>query len=148
MSKQLILLIVLILVLIPPTIEDLRTREIRNIYFFFLILMKAIYLFVFREEKSFLSSFVSLLSAILILLLCRIVSKEGMGVGDIKLLIGIAFYLGFELFLRDLFLISLGSLLFSLFLLATKQANRKTELPFVPLILLGTIVTTLIEVIC
>lgn len=148
MSKQLILLIVLILVLIPPTIEDLRTREIRNIYFFFLILMKAIYLFVFREEKSFLSSFVSLLSAILILLLCRIVSKEGMGVGDIKLLIGIAFYLGFELFLRDLFLISLGSLLFSLFLLATKQANRKTELPFVPLILLGTIVTTLIEVVC
>ncbi|MCQ2460535.1 MAG: prepilin peptidase [Clostridia bacterium] len=147
MSKQLILLIVLILVLIPPTIEDLRTREIRNIYFFFLILMKAIYLFVFREEKSFLSSFVSLLSAILILLLCRIVSKEGMGVGDIKLLIGIAFYLGFELFLRDLFLISLGSLLFSLFLLATKQANRKTELPFVPLILLGTIVTTLIEVV-
>lgn len=147
MSKQLILLIVLILVLIPPTIEDLRTREIRNIYFFFLILMKAIYLFVFREEKSFLSSFVSLLSAILILLLCRIVSKEGMGVGDIKLLIGIAFYLGFELFLRDLFLISLSSLLFSLFLLATKQANRKTELPFVPLILLGTIVTTLIEVV-
>lgn len=147
MSKQLILLIVLILVLIPPTIEDLRTREIRNIYFFFLILMKAIYLFVFREEKSFLSSFVSLLSAILILLLCRIVSKEGMGVGDIKLLIGIAFYLGFELFLRDLFLISLGSLLFSLFLLATKQANRKTEIPFVPLILLGTIVTTLIEVV-
>lgn len=147
MSHQLILLLVLIVLLVFPAIEDLKTRRIRNLYFVILIFLRIIYLFILRDAKELLSSCISFLASLLIFGFCYFVLKDGIGFGDIKLLLGMSFYLGFELFLRDLFLISLGSLLFSLFLLATKQVGKKSEIPFAPFILAGTIVATLVEVI-
>ena len=75
------------------------------------------------------------------------ISKEGIGLGDVKLMISVAFYLGLELFLRALFFISLISALFSLILLAVKQATKNTALPFAPFIFAGTCVATFLEVI-
>jgi len=147
MNHELILLLLLILILIPPVIEDVRTKQIRNIYFLILIIIKSIYLLVIRDIKEVGSSFVSLFAALLIFGICHLISKNGIGLGDVKLLSGVAYYLGFELFLRDLLLISIGSLLFSIFLLATKQADKKYEVPLCPFILAGTCVATLFEVV-
>ncbi|MCQ2488439.1 MAG: A24 family peptidase [Clostridia bacterium] len=147
MTEKIIMLIILILVLISPTIEDIKERQIRNIYFFLIFCIRGVYLCYAQDEKEIVSSFVSFVAAGLIFVVCYFITHDGIGGGDIKLLVSIAFYLGFELFLRDLFLISIASVLFSIFLLATKQATKKTELPFVPFILLGTVASTLIEVV-
>ena len=137
--------IVLILLLVFPTIEDVKTREIRNIYFLTIFLIKGIWLIV--EKDRAISSLVSLLIAALIIFFCFLISRGGMGKGDVKLLLAVAFYVETELFLRGLLFTAIGSLLFSGFLLARKQISKKDELPFVPFILFGNVVSTLFEVI-
>lgn len=135
----------LIVLLFPPLIEDLKEKQIRNIYPIIIILAKIVFLIFTKDKESIINSFVSAILAFVILGFCILISKEGIGFGDIKLLISIAFYLETELFLRGLLYISLCSLLFSLFVLATKKAKLKSQIPFVPFIFGGMLITTLME---
>ena len=133
--------------LLPPTLEDIRTREIRNLYWVLIVAVRCIFLIAKRDKEGLISSLLGTLVAVLIFVLAFLISKDGIGLGDVKLVISVAFYLGLELFLRALFFISLISALYSLILLAVKQATKKTALPFVPFILAGTCVAAFVEVV-
>lgn len=133
--------------LLPPALEDIKTREIRNLYWVLIVAARCSFLVIKKDLEGFVSSLLGTLVAALIFALAFFISKEGIGFGDVKLMISVAFYLGLELFLRALFFISLISALFSLILLAVKQATKNTALPFAPFILAGTCVATLLEVI-
>ena len=133
--------------LLPPVIEDIRTREIRNIYWVIIILSKCIFLIVRRDRDELISSLLGLAVSLLIFIVSYLILHDGIGLGDVKLLSAVAFFLGLELFLRALLFISVISLLYSTFLLAVKKVTKKTALPFAPFIMAGTFVSTLIEVI-
>lgn len=133
--------------LLPPALEDIRTREIRNLYWILIVATRCVFLVLKRDREGLVSSLLGTLVATLIFALAFLISKDGIGLGDVKLMIAVAFYLGLELFLRALFFISLISALFSLILLALKQATKKTALPFAPFIFAGTCVATLFEVV-
>ena len=135
----------LIALLIPPLIEDIRERQIRNLYPFLIVVAKVIVLVLSKNKDAAIKSVIASLIAFAIFGFCFLVSKEGIGVGDIKLLISIAFYLETELFLRGLLYICLCSILFSLILLATKKAKLKSQFPFVPFVFAGILVATLTE---
>lgn len=133
--------------LIPPAIEDIKTREIRNVYWVAIMLLKSAFLILKRDKEELFSSLFGLAVSLLIFVVSYLILKDGIGPGDVKLLTAAAFFLGINLFLRALLMISVISLVFSLFLLATKQATKKTEFPFAPFIVAGTLVAMSIEVI-
>jgi leader peptidase (prepilin peptidase) / N-methyltransferase len=73
----------------------------------------------------------------LLLLLIAVISKGGMGGGDIKLFALIGFVLGTKLFLLAFFLSTLYGALFGVFGLLTKLIKRRQPIPFGPYIVAG-----------
>jgi len=73
----------------------------------------------------------------LIMLLIAVVSKGGMGGGDIKLSAVMGLYLGWQGVLVALLIAFLGGGLFGLFLLLTGRKGRKDAVPFGPFLALG-----------
>ncbi|MGO1058955.1 prepilin peptidase [Planococcus sp. FY231025] len=76
-----------------------------------------------------------------LLLLIAIVSKGGMGGGDIKLFFVIGLVLGVSGTLLTLFLASLIGAIAGLFMLQKSEQGRKTPVPFGPSIALGAVIT-------
>ena len=77
------------------------------------------------------------------LLLIAVLSKGGMGGGDIKLMGMLGFWLGWKLTIIALFFSFLFGGLISIFLLACKIKNKKDMIPFGPFLCLGTFVSLL-----
>lgn len=76
-----------------------------------------------------------------LLLVLAVLSKGGMGGGDIKLVTGIGVFLGWQLLLVSLFLaFIIGSLLSGIWILIKRQ-GLKTAVPFGPFLSLGAIIT-------
>lgn len=72
-------------------------------------------------------------------LLCRLAVPHSVGYGDVKLLAVMGLYLGMDYAWNGI-LLSLILLFFAaVFLLLTKRAERGTEMPFAPFLLIGTI---------
>lgn len=76
-----------------------------------------------------------------LLLLIAIVSKGGMGGGDIKLFFVIGLVLGVSGTLLTLFLASLIGAVAGIFMLRKSDTGRKTPVPFGPSIALGAVIT-------
>lgn len=74
-----------------------------------------------------------------LLLLIAVVSKGGMGGGDIKLFAVIGFVVGIKVVLLSFFLATLYGALFGLFALLLKRVKRGEPIPFGPFIAAGTL---------
>src|SRR5690625_5218519 len=69
-----------------------------------------------------------------LLYLIAVVSKGGMGGGDIKLFAVLGLFVGVKGILLTLFLAAFLGMLFGLFLLLTRKLKRKQPMPFAPFI--------------
>lgn len=67
----------------------------------------------------------------------RLRKKEGLGLGDVKLMAGIGAFLGFPGALRTIFLGSLLGSLVGIFLMLRKKVEWQSPLPFGPYLILG-----------
>ena len=72
---------------------------------------------------------------------CRLAAKGSIGYGDIKLLAVTGLYLETDRIWGSVFFTMVCSFLYSLFLLLTKRGTTKTEIPFAPLLLIGTVLS-------
>jgi leader peptidase (prepilin peptidase)/N-methyltransferase len=91
--------------------------------------------FLTGTEALVLGRVAAILGAALILLVVRWLYKalrkrDGMGLGDVKLLAMIAAFLGFSQSLLALFAGVMAASVYGLVLIARKQAGRETKLPF------------------
>ncbi len=99
--------------------------------------------FLFQSKDIFLSGLLGFLIGGLLLLLIAVVSRGGMGGGDIKLAAVIGLYLGWKLMLVALFIaFVLGALIGGLLLL-TKRKKMGEAVPFGPYLATGSIVGAL-----
>ena len=73
-----------------------------------------------------------------------VLKKEGMGGGDIKLVVAIGFIMGLKNFIQIFVVSFLIAALVSLFLLITKKKDRTDYIPFGPFLCIGTYITMLI----
>lgn len=73
--------------------------------------------------------------------LIAVVSRGGMGGGDIKMMAMVGALMGWKSVLLTIFLGSLTGAVFGIFLMVTKGKGRKTKIPFGPFLALGTLVT-------
>ncbi len=70
-----------------------------------------------------------------------VISKGGMGGGDIKMMAMVGSFMGWKSVLLTTFIGSLTGSLFGLFLIIFKGKGRKTKVPFGPFLALGTLIT-------
>lgn len=91
----------------------------------------------------------SVLGAVLgmaVLFVGNIICKKGMGLGDIKLFGVIGCYVGPEAVLFVLFFSLFLAAIYSIILLLGKKIGAKDEIPFVPFVFAGLIVTCLLGI--
>ena len=93
------------------------------------------------RDLTIVSALSGILSASGLLLILAIVSRGGMGGGDIKLAAVIGFYLGWPSGLFSVLLACLLAGFLGMILLMTRLKKRKDAIPFGPFIVVGTLIT-------
>jgi leader peptidase (prepilin peptidase) / N-methyltransferase len=93
------------------------------------------------EYRSWLDAVAGGLLGFLFLLLLAILSKGGIGGGDIKLMGVLGLMLGLQGIYLTLMIASVVGVLVGMVGLLTKKYNRKTAIPFGPYLAVGALVT-------
>lgn len=131
--------------LIVITLIDLKEMLIPDSLVITLLLLsilhKALNYIIHRTPINLLDSLGGLLLAGGIFLLIVILSKGGMGGGDVTLIASLGFILGIKYILLTIFLSFILGGTISVFLLATKLKTKKDPIPFGPFIVLGFMIT-------
>lgn len=139
-SKELPIALALISLLIIITVSDLKAMIIPNkVLIVFLVIF--IGLRIIEPLTPWWDSLLGAGVGFTILLLLALVSKGGMGGGDIKLFGVIGIVLGLTGALMTLFIASLAGALVGGIRLLKKTATRKTPIPFGPFIAVGAIIS-------
>lgn len=140
-TKEFLFLSPLLGILIALTFIDLEFRILPNkIVFFGMVLGLLLSQFI---GIGFKGSFFGLLVGGGTLLALYLISRGGMGEGDIKMMAMVGIYLGLPLTLLALFISFFIGGIFGGFLLITKKASRKTPIPFGPILALGTYISVI-----
>lgn len=138
---SLVSILLLTAFLIPVSITDVKRRVIPNGYplgiaisGMALVVLKSV---VNRPEwkETVLSALLGLLLGAGISALCRLIVKEGIGLGDVKLLMALGLYQGIRIFPQMLAISSLAALLAALVVKIRKR--EQTTLPFAPFLSAG-----------
>lgn len=97
-------------------------------------------IFIFSREffaTELIMSLVGCIVSLLVMLLISIVSKQGIGYGDVKLYACLGLYLGIMDTYYILFYAALLAALYAAYFLLSKKGNRKSRIPFGPFTYLG-----------
>lgn len=87
----------------------------------------------------------ALIGVIVLSVLCSLFSKGGLGMGDIKLFLIMAMFLGIEGICYSLFVSVAFSSVVAVIQLILKKKDKKDTMPFAPFILSGTIVSFILS---
>ena len=132
----------LISLLIIISFIDLNEKIIPNLLSYSGIIIGLILSLIFNHI-SFISAILGLIIPSLLLLIIALIFQGGMGIGDVKLVGMIGTFTGYLYPMIGIFIGALvGSIIF-LPLLMTGKIDKKTRIPFGPLISLGTIIMIL-----
>jgi leader peptidase (prepilin peptidase)/N-methyltransferase len=142
LSIQLLTYSFLSALLIVGSMIDLKYMIIPNQLNYFGIIVGLILSFFFGHQSIY-SALLGLLIPATILLLIAIVSKGGMGIGDVKLIAMIGVFIGVKYALGAIFLGALIGSIIGVGLIVTKIKGRKDRIPFGPFISLGALLMML-----
>lgn len=131
-ERELFRYIVLLLWCIFISKEDIKTKSIKNKHLLYMAGIGAVLILASLNRDIYFSALLGMLLGFLISFLVSWFSKEGIGMGDVKLIAVVGLYLGAERLGIAVFWGLVLVLLFGIFRLVTKKADRKTEYPFAP----------------
>ncbi|WP_075859416.1 prepilin peptidase [Carboxydothermus pertinax] len=120
--------------LIPLFFLDLENYLLPDKLTYPLILV-GIFINIITRDLSWKNLFFGVLTGFGVLFLLALVSRGGMGGGDIKLAAGMGAFLGFPFILETLFLAFFFGGLTGIILLVTKKKERKDLVPFGPFLI-------------
>ena len=127
--------------LIIITIIDLQHMIIPDILVILILVASIIYkilsFLLYNNPLYLLNSIGGLVLSGLLFTLIIVLSKGGMGGGDVTLIASLGFILGIKKIFLTIFLSFILGAIISIFLLITKIKNRKDPIPFGPFIVLG-----------
>lgn len=138
-SAELVIAYLFSLIMITVTISDIRYKIIPDKIVYPGILL----IFILRLLIHPIPFWNYILGAVIFggfLLLVAIISRGGMGGGDIKLFFLIGLALGWQDALLALFLASLSGTIFGAILLLTGKIKKRELIPFGPFIFIGTMI--------
>lgn len=138
LNMELIISLLLISLLVIIFVSDITYMIIPNkVLVFFLPLF--IILRIIEPLEPWWSSIVGAITGFIIIALIILVSRGGMGAGDMKLFFVLGIILGIKKVLIAFFLSCLIGTLFGMLLLLFKRIDRKQPVPFGPSIVIGTL---------
>jgi leader peptidase (prepilin peptidase)/N-methyltransferase len=142
--KELFLALTLISLLVIITVSDLCYQLIPNrILLVFFVLF--IFLRIWIPLSPWYDSILGMVTGFILLYFIAVLSKGGMGGGDIKLFAVLGTVLGLKGILLTFFLSSLIGAIFGVFGIITKRLTRKSAIPFGPFISLGALLAYFYE---
>ena len=86
---------------------------------------------------GFLNSVIGFFAVSVLLYIIALLSKGGIGGGDIKMMAAFGFCIGWQNILLSLFIASIIGSMVAIYLLVFKKYGRKTEVPFGPFLAVG-----------
>lgn len=144
--------LIMVIWIIPIAYFDYRNQIIPNFFILIgLVFWIALFLFeIFLGGTNWLSTLKFSLFGLLIgggvLLLCLLISRKSIGMGDVKMFSVIGLIYGFN----NTFTIMMISLLImaavGIFLMIRKKADRKSTLPMAPFLMMGLIISCLLGI--
>ncbi|MCC5895802.1 MAG: prepilin peptidase [Alkalibacterium sp.] len=132
-SYELVLGLLLISLVIPVTVSDIAYKRIPNRLLLFFAPFFLVYRFIFPLSPFWLS-FAGAMLAFLIVFLVIVLSKGGMGVGDLKYFTLFGFIFGPIQFLLLFFLSTLYGTVGGLITMRVKNVGKRTKIAFGPYI--------------
>lgn len=134
-------------VLVVITFIDLKEMVIPDILVLMILILSSIHKFlnyvIYDISPGILNSLGGMFLAGGLFLAIVIISRGGMGGGDVTLIGALGYILGMKFILMTIFLSFIFGAIISVFLLATKIKTRKDPIPFGPFIVLGFSITVL-----
>jgi leader peptidase (prepilin peptidase)/N-methyltransferase len=136
-------LIFLVSVLWPIAFIDSKTKKIPNNILKVMLAVRAVILIpelilLDGAGQRLLSMLISALAVLVACVLCCLIIKGAIGMGDVKLFIVMALYLGLDGIWSAIFCSLVVSFFVAIFSLITKRVTRKDNMAFAPAILIGT----------
>lgn len=129
---------------------DFRKRIIPNRVLLVLLGIRTVLLVMdcvcFPEVWSELviSSLMGLLGGGLIFFVAGLIARKGIGMGDVKLIAVLGYYLGFQVLMSDMVVSLCLTVLGGIWNLVLRKATMRSEMPFAPFVAAGTIITILL----
>lgn len=126
---------------------DYKSRKIPNRFLLVMLVLRTVLLFaeclLYGElwMSVMISAFMGFVFAGGMFLLCYLISRGGVGAGDVKLFAVLGYYVGAGAVFSVTFLTVLTAAVFSVAALFAKKVSLKKEIPFAPFIFLGTVLT-------
>lgn len=132
-------------ILIVIAFIDLKEMIIPDILVILIIIITIIYkvllFLLYSKSPDLLNSIGGLVLSSLLFVLIILVSKGGMGGGDVTLIGSLGFILGIKNIFLTIFLSFILGAIISVILLITKIKGKKDPIPFGPFIILGFFIT-------
>lgn len=144
LQEEFIVTLTFISLLIIVTVSDLVYQIIPNRILLFFTMVLLIERLIFPLSPWY-DSFLGALTGFSLLYLIALLSKGGMGGGDIKLYFVIGIVLGVKGVLLSFFLATIVGTLFSLLGMMVRKLHRKSAIPFGPFISIGAILSYFYE---
>ena len=142
---EILLIAILLSVLWICSYTDIRYRLIPNSVLIYAAGIRIV-IFLFQvisgpDMAGIIAADTSLAAAMMLIasMMCRIISRNSIGMGDVKLLSLMGLYLGILSCFSAVFAMLFVIFTVSLVLLLTKKATRETTIPLAPFALIGTV---------
>lgn len=131
-------------ILIIITFIDLKNMIIPDVLVLIIFISSIIYkatIYYIGINPQIISSIYGLIISGILFLAIVILSRGGMGGGDVTLIAALGFILGLKYILLNMFLSFLLGAVISMFLLASRIKTRKDPIPFGPFIIISFLIT-------
>ncbi len=144
MSMKTLSYAILLIVLSIVSIEDIKNRIIANHIIYVGWVLGVIAAVVVEMNFLIVNKLIAFAVCGSLLLIVYLITKGGIGMGDVKLFSCVGLYLGIKLAFTALFCSVLLTLLAGLALVILRKYKMKDTLPFAPFIYLGVILTLIL----
>lgn len=130
---------------------DFKTKRIPNILVMIMVLLwlfVTLILLLFDTAKGLVVLIDSLYGLLIgggLFMLVYIISRKGLGGGDVKFMAAAGLYLGLAETIPVILYGTLSAALTGLVLILLKKIGRKDTIPLVPFLLFGIVITTLLQ---
>ena len=129
---------------IPVSIHDIRTLRI-PLACMYAGLASGILYDVFLRRQNLLPDLIAMILIAVIFMAVRLISKKGLGLGDIQYSLMCGFFSGLPYVIAASLFSSLLGILYFIFLALLKKTAAGKKVPFGPFMTLGTIIAMLLK---
>lgn len=135
MSPDKIFTFIVLLLVAAAAVKDFKSRQIPDTVNILIVVIGFVKIIVLAEMRK--SSIVGFVCAAVLMTICKLVMKDGLGEGDVKLISALGFFLGISRFIPFMVITSLVSVIVATVMVILKKMKKNDSLPFAPLVLVG-----------